>query len=114
MRIRRKFISYIYISILLFLGIFFLFLFTDPREKIISSLPFTFTHLFLLLFFLCVGAFFTFFVKKIRVGILIGIFFTGIVVLKLLDLSRIPYILLLFVVLVGAEFYFRSKKNSKS
>ncbi|MBP6098384.1 MAG: hypothetical protein KA477_00205 [Candidatus Levybacteria bacterium] len=114
MRIRKKYIQYIYLSTLLTIPIILLILLADPESVILSSpIKITFLHIFILVFFLCIASFFTFLFKKVRRGILVSCFLTGIVILKLLDLDRIQYVLMLFLIITGTELYFRMKKNGQ-
>lgn len=111
MKSRRKFLIYLFISILSLTG-FILFINTfspsDPIDIYISKIHPTIPFFFLL--FLTISCWFAFILKSKRRGVFIGLFASIFLLLQYLNYNNIFYTAILVTILILIEILFWKKR----
>jgi hypothetical protein len=118
---RKKYVYYLYGSIVFFAVAIILLFFSDPTSSFaISNIHITFLFIFLIVIFTCIFLFATYLFANIRRGIFVSIFVGTGLTLRALNFREIYHPLLLLFILVLTEIYVtkigfsRSKKIKKT
>jgi len=114
MRTRRKFLPLFYLSFILFIAVILFIYFVDPDKNLliidlyVPPVTFLFTIIFLAIF--CLFSFI--FLSKKR-GVLSGIFILSFLILRLLRIENNYFLILIAIILVLADFYYKKEIKVK-
>lgn len=114
MRTQKKFLPYLYFFFASLVPLMFYILFVNPDSSftffdfLVTPAIFFFGMFFLTLFFL-----FTFIFASQRRGVLISLFFTGVLVLRFVGLRSIFQVIVLLAILLLVEYFYLNNRGHK-